>query len=328
MAEEIWNPSPLTGEEGDADGKGIRPEEDGKGPPSYGRGGSVPAVDSHGLGRIQWFPGHIAKAMRKTEEDLKLCDGVLYVLDARAPYACLNHKMKKLFGEKPVVYLINKKDLVEPSVLSSVVAGFAARGMTAIAVNGQNARDGERIKEACRLAMKSKIERNEKKGIRKTLRFLVAGIPNTGKSTVINTLSGVKKAATGDKAGVTRANQWIRLGEFDLLDTPGTTPPAFENQTYARHLAYIGALSDDVLDFGTLALCLISELKILYPGNLCAKYGLSSEEKEDLVLFEEICASRGCLLRGGDYDYERGARALFDDLRKGRIGKICFEKKP
>ncbi len=284
-------------------------------------------IDTHGLGRIQWFPGHMAKAMRKTEEDLKLCDGVLYVLDARAPYACMNPKLKKLFGEKPIVYLLNKKDLVEPSVAASIVSDLSAKGMTAIAVNGQDKRDGERIKAACRVAMKEKTERNERKGITKTLRFLVAGIPNTGKSTVINTLSGVKKAETGDKAGVTRANKWIRLGEFDLLDSPGTTPPAFENQIYARHLAYIGAINDDILDTETLALCLIADLKRAYPKQLCEKYRLSSADGEDLALFDEICKNRGYLLRGGDFDYERGAKALIDDLRKGRIGKICFEKK-
>ena len=176
--------------------------------------------------------------------------------------------------------------------------------------------------------MKDKIERDKAKGIKRNLRFMVAGIPNTGKSTVINTISGSKRAETGDKAGVTRTNKWIRLGNFDLLDTPGTMPPSFENQTYARHLAYIGAINDDILDIEGLALELIKDLKQIAPTAFMAKYKLESLDKEPLEIFDEVCKKRGFIMRGGESDYTRCAKAIIDDLRKLRIDKICFEVEP
>lgn len=276
---------------------------------------------------IQWFPGHMAKAMRKTEEDLKLCDGVIYVLDARAPYACFNKKLTALFKNKPVVYCVNKCDTVSTASLGVISEELKKAGLNYCLTDGLSKKDVAKLKSACESVMRERIERDKAKGIKRALRFMVAGIPNTGKSTIINTISGGKRAETGDKAGVTRANKWIRLGDFELLDTPGTMPPSFENQTYARHLAYIGSLNDDILDTEGLALELIGELKIIAPDKLMEKYSLTSLDKEPLALYDDICKRRGFLLRGGESDYTRCARAVIDDFRKQRIGKICLEER-
>ena len=276
---------------------------------------------------IQWFPGHMAKAVRKTEEDLKLCDGVIYVLDARAPYACFNKKLTEIFKNKPVVYCINKSDTISTASQGIISEEMKKAGLNFCFTDGHSKKDVAKLKSACELALKARIERDKAKGINRSLKFMVAGIPNTGKSTIINTLSGGKRAETGDKAGVTRANKWIRMGDFELLDTPGTMPPSFENQTYARHLAYIGALNDDILDIKGLTLELIGELSAIAPEKLKEKYSLETLDMPPLELYDAICKRRGFLLRGGESDYTRCARAVIDDFRKQRIGKICLEEK-
>ena len=277
---------------------------------------------------IQWFPGHMTKAMRKTEEDVKLCDGIIYVLDARAVFACINNKLMSLFKNKPVVYCINKCDTITAQDAKKIEEEFKRMGVVYELIDGLSKRDTEKLKRSCEFALKEKIERDKQKGIKRTLRYMVAGIPNTGKSTIINTISGSKRAETGDKAGVTRSNKWIRLGSFELLDTPGTMPPSFENQTYARHLAYIGAINDEILDLEGLALELIKDLKVIAPEQFKEKYKLETLDKEALDIFDDVCKKRGFLLRGGESDYTRCAKAIIDDLRKGRIGKICFEVTP
>ena len=275
--------------------------------------------------KINWFPGHMAKAMRKTEEDVKLCDGVIYVLDARAPYACINEKLMKIFQNKPIVYALNKCDLSEKRDIDAVVSDFKGKNLVIRPISGLNKKDTDKLKSACLEILSDKIKRDKEKGISRTLRFMVAGIPNTGKSTIINTLVGSKRAETGDKAGVTRANKWIRVGGFDLLDTPGTMPPSMENQTYAAHLAYIGAINDDILNIEDIALRLISELKGICPDALAERYNLKSIDNEPIALFNDICKSRGYVLKGGEYDYERGAKSVISDFRKGKIAKVCLE---
>lgn len=278
--------------------------------------------------KINWFPGHMAKAIRKTEEDIKLCDGVIYVLDARAPFASVNDKLLKIAGNKPIIYALNKTDLVEKRYIASVVKEFSEKGKTVVSVNGTIKKEVEKLKSACINSLKEKIERDKSKGVKRTLRFIVVGIPNTGKSTIINSLAGGKRAETGDKAGVTRSNKWIRLGDIELLDTPGTMPPSMDNQVYAKHLAYIGCINDDILDFEGLALELIGELKDLCPDELKERFSLKTLDNEPIDLFNEICLNRGYIFKGGEYDYERGAKAVFSDFRKGKIAKVCLEERP
>lgn len=273
---------------------------------------------------IQWFPGHMTKAMRMMEESVALVDGVLVVLDARAPVATRNKNLNKLFGNKPVLYLLNKSDLADEKKTDAFLAAFARQGTAALACTASRAGTAQKILAKLPSLLKEKLEKDAQKGIVRPLRLMVCGIPNTGKSTVINALSGEKRAVTGDKAGVTRGKQWIRCAGFELLDTPGTMPPAFDNQELAKHLAYIGSINDDILDLDDIALELLRELAATYPQLLSERYGIT-EFSSPLSIYEEVCRRRGFILRGGEFDYERGAKAILDDFRKGRTGRITLE---
>ncbi|MBE5737590.1 MAG: ribosome biogenesis GTPase YlqF [Clostridiales bacterium] len=274
---------------------------------------------------LQWFPGHMTAAMRMMEESLKAVDGVMIVLDARAPRASLNNKLNKLFVNKKVLYVLNKADLVQPNDIKRTIQEFSQEGKECIATSTMDKRTVDLLYTKIFSLLKDKLDRNKEKGIFKPVRIMVAGIPNTGKSTIINSLCGGKKAITGNKAGVTKGKQWVRLRELELLDTPGTMPPAFENQTLAKHLAYIGSMNDANIDFNDLAFELLAELKDKYPELLKSKYSIDDLGVETLDLFNAICVRRGFLRRGGDYDYERCATAIIDDFRKGRIGKIILD---
>ncbi len=274
---------------------------------------------------LQWFPGHMTAAMRMMEENLKAVDGVMIVLDARAPRASLNNKLSKLFVNKKVLYVLNKCDLISGQDIKRTISEFTADGKEIIAVSAMDKKAVDLLYNRLFLLLKDKIERNREKGVFKPIRIMVAGIPNTGKSTIINALCGGKKAVTGNKAGVTKGKQWVRLRELELLDTPGTMPPAFDNQTLAKHLAYIGSMNDANIDFNDLAFEFLCEMKEKYPELLKTKYNIDDLDVETLELFNAICVRRGFLMRGGEYDYERCATAIIDDFRKGRIGKIILD---
>ncbi len=267
----------------------------------------------------------MTKAMREMEEIKSLCDGVVIVLDARAPAATLNKNLKSIFGEKPVLYILNKSDLADLNKVDGFIRLIEAQGKTAIKLCGTNANSKRLIVSKLDAMVKEKRQRAEAKGMNRTFRFMVAGIPNTGKSTIINLLSGGKKAETGDKAGVTRGTKWIKCSTFDLLDTPGTMPPSIETQELAKHLAYIGSINDAILHMDDIALALLEELAIIYPQYLTERYGIT-DFSSPLNMLNDVCKRRGYIMKGGkDYDYEKGIRALIDDLRKGRLGKVTFE---
>ncbi len=271
---------------------------------------------------IQWFPGHMTKAMRMMEEALPAADGIIYVLDARCPAASFNPKLLKMAKAKPVLYVLNKGDLADGRAdnLAKIISGGGGK---AVKINAAHASSKKIILSALDGLVAEKREKNAQKGYNKTFRFMVVGVPNTGKSTVINLLAGAKRAVTGDKAGVTRGKQWIRLDGFELLDTPGTMPPAFENQRLALHLAYVGSINDDILDTDDIALALLEELYEKYPANLGARYGISGGTP--LEMLEQVAKKRGFMLRGGEYDYERAERAVIDDFRKGRLGAVTLD---
>ena len=267
---------------------------------------------------IQWFPGHMTKALRMMEKEVPLADGIIYVLDARCPAASFNPVLKKIAGSKPVLYILNKCDLADEKVdaMLKIIPN-------SVKVNAANANSRRDIIVAINSLVAEKRQKNLEKGYNKTFRFLVIGVPNTGKSTIINALAGSKRTVTGNKAGVTRGKQWIRLDGFELLDTPGTMPPSCENQALALHLAYVGSINDDILDLDDIALELLGELNENYPKRLFERYGISGGEK--LAMLEAVCARRGFILRGGEYDFERGIRAVIDDFRKGRLGRITLD---
>ena len=273
---------------------------------------------------IQWFPGHMTKAMREMEKKRDLCDGVICVLDARAPIASVNKNFKKIFGEKPILYLLNKADLADSSKVDGFVKLFEEKGKHVVKCNSTNVSSKRLILQKLNAITEEKRARAEAKGLTRTFRFMVAGIPNTGKSTLVNLISGQKRAKTGDKAGVTRDVRWLKCGAFDLLDTPGTMPPSFDDQYHARHLAFVGSINDDILDMDDVALELLGELAEKYPQYLTERYAIT-DFSEKISMYEALCKRRGFILRGGEFDYERGANALIDDFRKGRIGKICLE---
>ena len=274
---------------------------------------------------LQWFPGHMTAAMRMMEDNLKAVDGVLVVLDARAPKASVNSKLDKLFSTKKVLYVLNKCDLIEKKDADRTIRAFEAQGKTAVCVSAMDKRAVDLLYDKIFSLLKEKLERNKEKGVFKPVRIMVAGIPNTGKSTIINALTGGKKAVTGNKAGVTKGKQWVRLRELELLDTPGTMPPAFDNQTLAKHLAYIGCMNDANIDMGDLCFEFLSEMKEKYPLLLKEKYGIENAAIPTIEMMDAICVRRGFLMRGGDYDYDRCSQAVIDDFRKGRLGKICLE---
>lgn len=264
----------------------------------------------------------MAKAVRMMEENLKLCDAVVFVLDARAPASSFNPRLADMVGAKPVLYILNKGDLADGGA-DMAASAMQKAGKPAVRIAATVPSSARALTAAMEMLTAEKRARLAEKGVNKPLRFLVAGIPNTGKSTVINLLAGGRKAQVGDKAGVTRAKQWVRCGAFELLDTPGTMPPSLVNQTLARRLAYLGSVNDDILDREEVALALLAELWEKYPAALAERYGIDGGEP--LAMYEQLCRRRGFVLKGNDYDYSRGAIALLDDLRKGRLGKICLD---
>ena len=274
---------------------------------------------------LQWFPGHMTASMRMMEDNVKNVDGIIMVLDGRAPFASINKKLDKLFQNKKVLYVLNKCDLIEEFDAKRVCKTFSEEGKTAIYISAINKRAVDLLYDKMFELLSEKIERNKKKGVFIPIRLMVSGIPNTGKSTIINALCGAKKTATGNKAGVTRGKQWVRLKDFELLDTPGTMPPAFENQTYAKHLAYVGSMNDANIDFLDLSFEFIKEIKEKYPKLLMEKYGIEELPNDTLEIINLICKRRGFLLRGNELDYDRCAKAVIDDFRKGRLGKIILE---
>lgn len=272
--------------------------------------------------KIQWFPGHMTKAMRMMEANLSLVDGVVFVLDARCPAASFNAKLKKMANNKPVLYVLNKGDLADERA-DNLLKIIREKGCAAIKINSVNPSSKRDITGAMEKLVAEKRERALEKGQTKVFRFMIAGIPNTGKSTLINLLAGSRRAETGDKPGVTRGKQWISCGSFELLDTPGTMPPAFEDQALAVRLAYVGSINDDILDIDDIALALLKEMSEKYSSRLKERYGI--EGGTPLEMLERVCVRRGFTMRGGEYDYERAERAVIDDLRKGRLGRITLD---
>ncbi|MEG1710956.1 MAG: ribosome biogenesis GTPase YlqF [Clostridia bacterium] len=274
---------------------------------------------------IQWFPGHMTKAVRLIEENLKLVDVVGYVLDSRAPSACFNPIFDKIVGDKSVVYILNKSDLADMAKLQAFAYNLKKEGKVVVTINAANGNSVKGVAEAFKEASKVRIEKFKSKGIYRPTRAMIIGVPNCGKSTIINALCGRKATITGDKPGVTKGKQWVRLTDgLELLDTPGTLWGRFDDEKDARHLLYIGSIKDDIADIEEIAPYLMDELKLLYPNELKVRYKFETLDKSGLQLLTDLCIMRSFTLKGGEIDIERGARSLLDEFRKGKIGKISF----
>ena len=274
----------------------------------------------------QWYPGHMTKAKRQMQEDLKLIDLIIELVDARVPLSSRNPDIDQLGQNKSRLILLNKADLADERQNEAWKEYFQSKGFYVVKVDSRNGAGMKTIQNVIQEACKEKIERDRRRGIKnRPIRAMVAGIPNVGKSTFINTFAGKACAKTGNKPGVTKGKQWIRLNKnVELLDTPGILWPKFEDQLVGIRLACVGSIKDDILNIEELALWLLEKLKKDYPGFLEKRYGIS-EEGTPLETLEAIAKARGCLKRGEELDYVKASGLIFDDFRGGKIGRITLE---
>ena len=278
---------------------------------------------------IQWYPGHMVKAKRKIQETLKLVDVVIEILDARIPNASRNPDIDDLARGKFRIIVLNKSDLADPELNQAWKEHFEKKGAHVIMANSVKGTGLERIYPAALDFMREKIERQRAKGrIAIVMRAMVVGIPNSGKSTFINKLNGKSIAKTGDRPGVTKANQWIKVKkDFELLDTPGILWPKFEDIEVGKKLAFTGAIRDVIMDLEELAVLFIDEMRASYPDAIKKRYGIEFEDSDEgYVVLEKIGLARGFLMKGSRVDLKRASVILLDEFRGGILGKISLEK--
>lgn len=271
-----------------------------------------------------WFPGHMAKARRLLTDQLQRIDAVIELCDARLPLSSRNPDLDPLVGNKPRVLLLNKSDLANPAQTKAWQAYFQSQGLDCMAI--EMGRKKQSILNAIVAMTEERVARSLKKGIHRSARAMVLGVPNVGKSTLINYLAGRSAFKVQDRPGVTRAPQWIRASaKLELLDTPGLLWPKLDDPVAARRLAYIAAIRDEVLDVFHLAMSLLDELMIIAPQGLMSRYKITDDGLRGQALLEEICRNRGFLIRGGEVDLDRGAICVLDEFRDGRLGRITLE---
>jgi len=271
---------------------------------------------------INWYPGHMARSRRLLTDQLRAVDAVIELADARAPLATRNPDLERLTRGKARLLVLNKADLADDAATSKWLAYFRAKGLEAARFNSNGARPNlilSRLDELTRPA----VERAARRGIKKTARIMVIGIPNVGKSTFINRINGSPVARTADRPGVTRANQWIKITPYlELLDTPGMLPPRLDDQARAKFLAFLGSVRDQILDTEGLAADLLSHLMKIAPAETTARFKIAGESDDYL---EAACRGRGWLLSGGRMDTDRAAALVLDEFRAGKVGKITLE---
>lgn len=275
---------------------------------------------------FQWYPGHMTKARRMMQEDMKLIDVVIELVDARIPLSSKNPDIDELAKNKSRVILLNKYDLADDRHTNNWKNHFEEKGYFVTLVNSKGGNGVKKVKDVVQLACKEKIERDRRKGIlNRPIRAMVVGIPNVGKSTFINSFAGKAATKTGNKPGVTKGKQWIKISkDIELLDTPGILWPKFEDQTVGLRLAFIGSIREEILNIEELSIELIKFMAVKYKGKLSARYNI--EETEDPVdTLRNIADVRGCKLRGGELDLNKAAGFIMDDFRNGRLGHITLE---
>lgn len=277
---------------------------------------------------LQWYPGHMAKTRRLIEENLKFIDVVVEILDARIPFSGRNPNFDDIIKNKPRLLVMNKSDLADKNLTRQWIEAYKEKGLKVIPISCTTGAGINKVTAEARALIQDKIDREKEKGRNRTLKIMMVGIPNVGKSSLINRLIGKASTKTGDRPGVTRGKQWLRLkGDIELLDTPGILPPKFENQEAAKRLAYTGAIKDEIMNTELLAYHLCEYLREAYPELLCARYKLDSVNGlEGYEILEKIGRKRGFVISGGEIDMERAANMVLDELRSARIGNITLEK--
>lgn len=274
---------------------------------------------------INWYPGHMAKAKRLLSDQISKCDLIIELCDARLPYSSRNPELMKMTAGKKHILFLNKADLADPSVTDQWLRYFRQQGIRAWQTTSNN----NRVKETVRMindATADIVQKYADRGVRKGMKAMVIGVPNVGKSTYINHLHGSGITATGDKPGVTKSNQWVRITPYlELLDTPGLLWPRLDDQLAARRLCYIGSVKDDVVDLAMLTIHLLQDIAEVRPDSLCERFHLEDPQLKGVDLLDAVCKGRGFLLKGGVSDYDRCCAVVLDEFRAGKLGRITLE---
>lgn len=276
---------------------------------------------------FQWYPGHMSKAKRAMQEDLKLINVIIELVDARVPLSSKNPDIDPMANGKSRIILLNKCDLADAAVTAQWKKYYEKKGFFVALVNSKQGKGVKQVNEVIQSACKEKIERDRRRGIlNRPIRAMIVGIPNVGKSTFINSFAGKACTKTGNKPGVTKGKQWIRLNKnVELLDTPGILWPKFEDQMVGLRLAFIGSIKDELSNQYELCLLLMKYLQEHYPEAVPKAYQIEADDSE-VVLLERVAKRRGCLKAGGEYDLDKAANYVIDDFRNGRLGAISLEQ--
>lgn len=277
---------------------------------------------------INWFPGHMSKTLKQMQADSKLCDCFVYVVDARCPQSSINPEFIKVCKDKPIIFALNKADLIEKTDIEKFKAYFRSLGHECVSLNATVSGQAKVIVSAIKNVFKERLEKNKERGVNFVLRAMVLGIPNSGKSTIVNNLCNKGRAITGNKAGVTRSKLWVKVdGNIEFMDTPGVLLPSFDNEENAYNLAFVGSVKDEVLNLVDVARRLIGKLNQIDEKIIQAKYGVSFEkETPNNEILSLIGKKRGCLIKGGEVDLERAGKIVLTDFRAGKLGRISLEK--
>lgn len=278
---------------------------------------------------LQWFPGHMAKTRRLLKENIKLVDAVIEIVDARLPLSSQNPEIDKIIGKKPRLVVLNKCDMADRVTNKEWILWFKSKGVSAIEINSLNGYGFKNIDKELDEILSEKYKKDEAKGIKRhAVRLMVVGIPNVGKSSFINKLTGRAAAKTGNRPGVTQAKQWIRIaGKYELLDTPGILWPKFEDKEVAKRIAFTGGIKDEIMDIEELAFYLVAFLQAYYPENIKKRYKIDEDisDVDSWELVEKIGKKRGCIVSGGRVDTLRASNLILDDFRGAKIGNISLE---
>ena len=276
--------------------------------------------------RINWYPGHMAKARRQLEEQLKRADLILELCDARLPYSSRNPELIRMIRNKQHLLILNKADLADDQSTQQWLRFFRNNGVQAVALSS-NRLQKSRMLSLISDATKDLVAKAAERGIRTTVKAVVIGVPNVGKSTLINALRGTAVAKTGDRPGVTKNNQWVRIHPYlELMDSPGLLWPRLDDQAAARRLCYIGTIRDEVVDLESLTMFLLDDLAKAAPQRLEERFHVHlSSDLRGVSLLDAVCRGRGWLLKGNECDYERASHVVPDEFRSGQMGKITLE---